>query len=66
MITSTSNKNIKEIALEIKNAINFKEIYVIDLSVDITIHTGVGAICLTIENIPASIKDEFFKFATKY
>lgn len=66
LIINADNKNIKEIALEIKNAINFKEIYVIDLSVDITIHTGVGAICLTIENIPASIKDEFFKFATKY
>lgn len=66
IIIHANNQNIKDIASEIKCSTNFKDIYVIDLSVDISIHTGIGATCLTIENIPESIKESFFKIAKKY
>ena len=62
----SQNSNIKEIAEELKNAINFSEVEVFDNAVDVAVHTGVGAICLAIDNVDPKIKDKLFKFTKKY
>ena len=66
ILIDSQNSNIKEIAEELKNAINFSEVEVFDNAVDVAVHTGVGAICLAIDNVDPKIKDKLFKFTKKY
>lgn len=66
ILPNAAQPKMQEIAKELKDSIDFKDAYAIDLSPDISIHTGIGAVCFTITNIPKSIKEKFFKFATKY
>lgn len=62
ILIDSQNSKIKEIAEELKNAIGFSEVKVFDNAVDVAVHTGVGAICLAIDNIDPKIKDKLFKF----
>ena len=66
ILPNAAQPKMQEIAKELKDSIDFKDAYAIDLSPDISIHTGIGAVCFTITNIPKSIKEKFFKFTTKY
>ncbi|WP_044420603.1 DegV family protein [Metamycoplasma hominis] len=66
LVVNANNDKIDELIQSFKQITNdFPRIYTIQLSCDIVVHAGIGAICLTFAEVSPKIKDKFFLYLKK-
>ncbi|VEU79428.1 DegV family protein [Metamycoplasma cloacale] len=62
VICNADNQKIDEIVKEVKEITQFKEVLCFELPTVITVHTGVGAITLSIAKIDPEIRENYHKY----
>ncbi|WP_330463648.1 DegV family protein [Metamycoplasma gateae] len=66
-VAHAENQMIDKLIESFRSIINDEiEIYSIDLPVDISVHTGIGAVCVSIVDIDEKIKDKFLHYCKKW